>query len=466
MQNIEVDDSSFRDSSGFVFRYQGTLYRQVNQCFANAFDAYLDSGLHQALTERNYLVRHREQQLDDYRSDLAHKILKPERIPYISYPYEWCFGQLKDAALLTLDIQLLALDYGFSLKDASAFNVQFHQGRPIFIDTLSFEPYEQGTWVAYRQFCQHFLAPLALKAHCDHRLGKLAELYIDGVPLDLTSRLLPKRTWLSFNMLSHIHLHAKMQTRYGDKAHQTQAALKGADAMKVDKLRAMLKGLRNYIASLHWHTPSSEWGEYYQHTNYQDAAMQGKIALVEGYLSQRGTSASLLADIGANSGQFSRLASRYTEQVVAFDIDEVAVEHNYQQVRESGESHILPLVLDLFNPSAAIGWANGERSSFVSRGAFDVVIALALIHHLAISNNTPLEHIVRLLHHISRQQVIIEFVPKEDSQVQRLLASRKDVFPQYHQAGFEAALAGYFTIEAKDQIPHSCRTLYCLTKLS
>ncbi|WP_243974605.1 class I SAM-dependent methyltransferase [Vibrio natriegens] len=465
MQNIEINDSSFRDNCGFVFNYQGKLYRQVNVCFADEFDAYLRSGLHQELINNNYLVNHDEQELEGYQPEQLHKILAPEVIPYISYPYEWCFSQLKDAALLTLNIQLLALKYGFSLKDANAFNIQFYQGRPIFIDTLSFEQYQQGTWVAYRQFCQHFLAPLVLKVHCDHRLGKLAELYIDGLPLDLTSRLLPKRTWLNFNILSHIHLHAKVQNYYGNKPQKSTTQLNDARTMTKEKLQAMLQGLKTFVQSLHWQGKNSEWGQYYQHTNYHSDAMKAKHQLIEHYLNRRVTKANTIADIGANTGRFSRLAGNYAEQVVAFDIDEVAVEFNYQQICKDGESNILPLVLDLFNPSASIGWANCERSSFISRGSFDVVIALALIHHLAISNNTPLKHIIRLLHHITQEQLIIEFVPKEDSQTKRLLATRKDVFPEYHKAGFEAALKGYFKIDSRDDIPNSSRTLYCLTKV-
>ncbi len=185
--------SSFRDPSGFVFRHAGEVYRQVNAGYAGQFEHFLSSGLYDALVSKGYLIAHEDVSDPDIpRAPDCHRILKPRAIPYISYPYEWSFSQLKDAAMLTLRIQTVALKHGFVLKDASAYNIQFDQGRPVFIDTLSFETYQEGApWVAYRQFCQHFLAPLALMARIDVDLGKLLTTHIDCVPLSLASRLLP-----------------------------------------------------------------------------------------------------------------------------------------------------------------------------------------------------------------------------------------------------------------------------------
>ena len=210
--------SSFRDPSGFLFQQDGIIYRQVNLVCKDNYDHLMDSGLYQALINDNLLIPHEEADIEPLVPERAYRTIKPEVIPFVSYPYEWCFSQLKDAALTTLKVQRKALDFGMSLKDCSAFNIQFRKGRPVFIDTLSFEKYREGQpWVAYRQFCQHFLAPLALMGYKDVRLNQLFRVYIDGLPLDFTSCLLPWRTRLRFSLLSHLHLHARSQEHFADK---------------------------------------------------------------------------------------------------------------------------------------------------------------------------------------------------------------------------------------------------------
>ena len=211
---------SFRDPSGFIFTVNDTLYRQVNHLYKEEYDLIMSSGLYDHLKKSKTLVAHQEVSLDlSPDPQIAYKVIKPDPIAFISYPYEWCFSQLKEAAILTLAIAKRSLAYGMSLKDASAYNVQFKNGRAIFIDSLSFEKYIEGKpWIAYRQFCQHFLAPLALMAYRDVKMNQLLRTNIDGVPLDIASKLLPLRTRLNFGLLTHIHLHAKSQQRFADKA--------------------------------------------------------------------------------------------------------------------------------------------------------------------------------------------------------------------------------------------------------
>ena len=209
--------ASFRDPGGFLFVEGGVLYRQVNSVYKDDYDLLLRSGLYKTLTDAGLLVSHEEVSTDPPDPRIAYKIIRPEPIPFISYPYEWCFSQLKDAALATLEIQRQALAHGLSLKDASAYNVQFLDGKPVLIDTLSFEKLRLKPWVAYRQFCQHFLGPLLLMGLKDSRLGQLSRIFLDGVPLDLTSRLLPRRTRLRPGILMHIHLHAASQKHFASK---------------------------------------------------------------------------------------------------------------------------------------------------------------------------------------------------------------------------------------------------------
>ncbi len=449
--------ASFRDPSGFLFHHEGILYRQVNRSYAQDFELLKSSGLYDLLVEKGLLIPHREVSLDLARTKDAVRILQPEPVPFISYPYEWCFSQLKDAALTTLRIQRLALKRGMCLKDASAYNIQFHEGRPVLIDTLSFTVYQEGApWVAYRQFCQHFLAPLALMARCDIRLGALLRTHIDGVPLDLASRLLPWRTRLNPGLLMHIHAHARSQAKHQDRRQTGKTTRVGKNA-----LRGIIDSLKGTVAKLKWRPGGTEWGEYYDDTNYSDSALMAKRDHVGGMLDK--TDSRVVWDVGANNGFFSQVASDREMFTVAADIDPTAVEQNWRACRQGGRSHMLPLVMDLTNPSPGLGWGHEERDSFLDRGPADTVIALALIHHLAISNNVPLDRLAQFFARAGRH-LIIEFVPKNDSQVQRLLATREDVFPSYHKAGFEQAFAGCFEILEQVDIKGSERTLYLMRK--
>jgi len=451
--------ASFRDPSGFLFTRQGVLYRQVNRSYAEDYERLMTSGLYQKLVKAGFLVPHQEVDVPPAEAEMAFKVLQPERLPFISYPYEWSFSQLKDAALTTLAIQKRALKYGLSLKDASAYNIQFYQGKATLIDTLSFETYREGEpWVAYRQFCQHFLAPLALMAWRDVRLGQLLRVYIDGLPLDLVSALLPTRTRWNLHLYTHLHLHARAQKRYADVS---LAEARGQRKMNRQAMVGLIASLENAVRKLIWKAGGTEWAEYYDITNYTAEAFEHKRQLVAAWLEQ--TAPRLVWDLGANTGLFSRLAAERGAYTVAFDIDPAAVEQNYQQVKANRETRLLPLLLDLTNPSPAIGWRNRERESLLQRGPADLVMALALVHHLAISNNVPLESLAEFFAEAGRW-LIIEFVPKSDSQVQKLLRSRVDIFPDYRREGFERAFGQYFQIHQAVPLRQSERWLYLMEK--
>ncbi len=446
-------NASFRDPAGYIFTSsQGEILRQINPIGAAEFDLLHSSGLYEALTKKNYLIKHEE--VKNVHAD-AYKTIKPERLPFVSYPYEWSFGQLKDAALLTLFIQKAALKKGMSLKDASAYNVQFVQGKPVFIDTLSFEVYEEGKpWVAYKQFCQHFLAPVALAALTDIRTMQLLKSNIDGIPLDLAATLLPGTTKFKFSLATHIHLHAKTQQKYAGK-QTNQKEGKGVSRMA---MLGLIDNLVNAIKGIKWNPKGTEWGEYYTFTNYSDSSFDEKKKLVGDYIDK--VNPRSLWDLGANDGTFSSIAALKGIETVAFDIDPIAVEKNYRRVKHDHIS-MLPLQLDLTNPSNAIGWAHEERDSLENRGPADVVMALAIIHHISISNNVPLPKVADYLSRLGKH-VIIEFVPKEDSQVKILLATREDIFVDYHIEGFEKAFSEYFDVVQKNKVGDSLRTLYLL----
>jgi ribosomal protein L11 methylase PrmA len=255
----------------------------------------------------------------------------------------------------------------------------------------------------------------------------------------------------------HLHLHAWAQSRYAGSA--VSSAAKGK-TMSRTALLTLVQNLKSAVRGLSWKPAGTEWADYTSDNNYSDAATRSKRAQVVQHLS--GSGARTVWDLGANTGEYSRAAREVASHVVSFDVDPAAVERNYRRVRKESETGILPLLLDLTNPSPAQGWAGRERLSLADRGPADALLALALIHHLAIGHNLPLDRIASYLSHLGRL-LIIEFVPKSDSQVKRLLLSRPDIFPSYTKEGFEAAFCRDYEITAATRVEDSERWLYCMT---
>ncbi|MCX5815528.1 MAG: class I SAM-dependent methyltransferase [Proteobacteria bacterium] len=458
MSIIENIPSSFRDPSGALFYYNNILYRKINYIYKENYDQLMNSGLYDFLCKNNFLIRHNEIILEEIQLTDTYKIIKPEIVEFISYPYEWSFSQLKHAAILTLNIQKIALNYSMSLKDCSAYNVQFKNGKPIFIDTLSFEKYEEGKpWVAYRQFCQHFLGPLSLMSFKDVRLNQLLRVHIDGIPLDLAHSILPQRTRFMFGLLLHIHLHARSQKKFQNKAIQ-----KNKYKMSRSSLLGLIGNLESLINKINWIPKGTEWADYYEFTNYSDIAIKHKERVVSEIFDK--FDPGVVLDLGSNDGHFSRLIAEKAKQVISLDVDPACVEKNYLECIRNNETKILPLLIDLTNPSSGIGWQNRERLPFFERVKADTVVALALVHHLAIANNVPLNDVAVFFHKICRF-LIIEFVPKSDSQVKRLLSVRDDIFPCYTQQAFESAFMRHFVLRDTVKIEESERVLYFMERI-
>ncbi len=445
--------SSFRDPSGFLFYRGGSLFRQVNKVYREDFELMINSGLYKKLVGKRLLISYSGADIPPFEPEKAYKVIQPEIIPFISYPYEWSFSQLKDAALAILEIQKTAFEFGMSLKDCSAYNIQFYNGRPILIDTLSLQKYQAGEpWVAYRQFCQHFLAPLALMSLKDIRFNQLLRIYLDGIPLDFAKKMLP----FKISLFPHIHLHASVQSYFQDKQVKTSA-------YKVSNVsfRGLVDSLESAVSKLRWSAKGTEWGDYYDNTSYSSEAFEDKKAVVGNFLEK--IKPRNCWDLGANQGVFSRIAADKGINVVSFDSDPAAVENNYLECVKRGAGNILPLLIDLANPSPSIGWQNRERDSFIERGPADVVLALALIHHLAISHNLPLGKIAEFLSGIC-EFLIVEFVPKDDPQIKRLLATRKDIFDDYSRESFEREFSKLFALENSARLRDSGRNIYLMRK--
>jgi hypothetical protein len=453
----KVEPSSFRDLSGFVFCEDNRIFRQINVGYKANYDHLMNSGLYSELAEKSLLISHREVDPEMAPVPPAYKILQPEAVPVISYPYEWCFSALRDAALCTLTIQETALNHDMSLKDASAYNIQFLRGKPVFVDTLSFERYREGApWIAYGQFCRHFLAPLALMAYKDIRLQQLLRIHLDGIPLDLTAKLLPLRSRVNLSIFSHIHAHAASQRHFSRPQKDRREY-----SLSKFKLRAIVDDLKSCIAKIGIPREKSEWGEYYGKTNYSREAMRHKQEIAATLLDR--IQPESIIDLGGNTGLFSRIPGNSTVPVILLDIDPATVDDRYRAARTNGDGHVLPLILDVTNPSPAIGWCNEERKSAFERFKADTVLALAFIHHLAITNNTPLQKIAAFFNHICRR-LIIEWVPIEDSQIKRMLASRENIFSDYTRERFETAFGEHFTILDQTPVKDSLRVIYLMEK--
>ncbi|WP_276481963.1 hypothetical protein [Paraflavitalea pollutisoli] len=456
MTNYQQHPASFKDPSGFIYEAEGNLYRQVNQSYAAAYDQLMSSGLYQKLTGKKQLIGHREVAAPHPVTADHYKTLLPEVVPFISYPYEWSFEQLRDAALLTLQIMRTALDHGMILKDATPFNIQFVAGRPVFIDTLSFEPYVPSEpWVAYRQFCQCFLFPLYLEHYLKKDVQKILSVYIEGVPVDVTARLLPWKSNLNLGVWLHVYLQNTVQRGARKPATHTVQFQKKKLLDLLSHLESILQrfpGERTY---------KTTWNNYYDDSILSQEYLQAKEIIFNRFIGQLSVRNAL--DLGANDGYFSKLLAAQGIPVIASDVDGQCISRLYREVRKKNITNLLPLILDVANPSPAIGFHNRERAAFFSRLQTDLVLALALVHHLVIGKNIPLDLLADWFRDIA-PVLIIEFVPREDEKVQQMLASRQDVFQQYTRPVFEDTFSRHFTITAVEPVPGTHRLLYLMRR--
>ena len=449
--------SSYRDPSGYVFEDNGRVLRAIAPQYAKHYERLMGCGLYEDLIARDLLVMHEE--LSGHpEAPGAWRVIRPVMIPVITYPYEWCFSQLKDAALLTLDVMRVALDHGMILKDASAYNVQFVDCRPVFIDTLSFEAMDAPeAWAGYRQFCEQFLLPLALAAYLGPETSLILRSYVDGIPLGLGSRILPRRSLLDPTLLMHVHMHALAQESFAQRGTAERVGRRPS----FRGLLALVESLEAGVRRLKLPAGRSAWSEYYSDTNYSASAMASKAYVVGEMI--RVAAPRNAWDIGANDARFSEIARESGARILAIDSDWRAVDAAYQRIRREGAHGIDTIVWDLVNPSPNLGWRESERASLPRRDGPDLVIALAVIHHICIGRNVPTASFVEWLRD-SAPWAIVEFVPKEDSQTKRMLFGREDVFADYDQSHFETAAAEHFVVERSSAVEDSLRVIYLLRR--
>jgi hypothetical protein len=455
MSPLTALPSSYRDNDGFVFKKNDTYYRLIKPSYFSHYEVLMNSGLYKALTDAGRLVKHEEIDASSFSQAIDGKIILPEQIPFISYPYEWSFDMWRDAAIITLKIAAQALEYGMILKDATPFNIQFFKGRPVFIDTLSFEKYEEGTsWIAYHQFCECFLGSLLLM-HYGHRdLGKLFLVYPNGIPLDIIKSLLPLKSKFNVHVYLHIWLQAKMASKPEGEGSTKKEFAK-------QKLVTLLNGLISFVNGLSQKQMKSVWDDYYTDTILGNQYLDAKKVLVEKFVDS--ISIKNVIDLGANDGYFSLLLKDKAENIIATDFDSNCINELYRKIRKDKIRNIVPLVTTLNVPSPAIGWNNEERNSLTQRLHADVVLVLALVHHLAIGVNIPLSFIVKWLSEMGTY-LIIEFVPKSDEKVKQLLKNREDIFDDYNLISFQNKFSEYYEFLMEEKIGNTDRVLFLMKK--
>lgn len=448
--------SSFRDPSGFIFEKDGTLYRQVNTLFKDDFDLFITSGCYTELVKQGLLIPH--ETINDNLTGTAnyYVTLKPEPISLISYPFEWSFDMLRDASLLTLRLLNESIKHGLVLKDATPYNIQWHEGKLIFIDSLSFEKYDaEKPWIAYRQFCENFLSPLLLMHYSKLPLQQLLLAYPEGIPLPITKSLLPRKSRFSLHTYLHIYLHAKVSAKVDTSENRTAKFSK-------QKLLNLVSSLETLIIKLKKPEQTTAWSAYYAEAAQRDDYLTNKTAIIDGWLKKL-NSVKTAIDLGANDGLFSKLLASYGIKTIASDFDPICINNLYIDIRKSQETKVQPLVLDLSNPSPAIGVNNTERTAFLKRTKVDLATALAVIHHLAIGKNISFAQVADSFQQICNY-LIIEFVPKTDEKIQLMLQNKEDIYENYTEEKFTAAFRYYYDILEKEPVGNSGRVLYLMRK--
>lgn len=454
---MEFDSGSFRDRDGRVFRHNGAIYRALSESATADWRALSATKFFPRLMAEGKIIGSKEVAPPVALEPGWSAVLQHDVIPFISYPYEWPFAMLKDAALLQLETLLAAVKEDLILKDATSYNFQWVGSRPVLIDVSSFERMEPGRpWPGYRQFCQLFLNPLFLKAYRDIPYQAWLRGNLEGIDPEDCLKVMSKRDLLRPGVFKHVYLHAKLQSAYGHTKQDVNRTLQSAGFNK-ELIQSNLRALTKLVQGLEWKRKTSTWSEYADQNSYSAEERKGKESFVEKAADSRRRK--LVWDLGCNTGTFSRIAASHSDYVVAMDADPLTIDLLYRELKKSKTETILPLISNVANPGPDQGWKGLERKSLAVRGKPDLVLCLALIHHVVISANIPLREFVEWLASL-RSDLIIEFVNKQDPMVKKLLLNKKDIYVDYDQANLEAGLRERFEIRDTLTLASGTRTLY------
>ncbi len=457
------EPGSFRDPDTKVFRHDGAVFRCLTPRALSDWERLASTSFFKRLTAEHRVIP--TEQVRD-RAGLPAldakwaAVLKHETVPLVSYPYEWPFSMLRDAALLQLDVTLAALEEGMTLKDATPFNIQWVGSHPTFIDIGSFTAYHAGEpWMGYRQFCKLFLYPLLLQAYRNVSFHPWLRGSLDGIEAEQVRSMLRAQDYLRPGVLTHVYLQAKAQSRYEGSVRDIRADLRAA-GFDAELIKHNVARLRRLVEGLRWKRTRSTWSNY-QHTHtYQSDELRDKVAFVTQALTPRRWHR--VWDLGCNTGIYSRLASEHADYVLAIDADHVVIDRLYQTLQAEGCTNILPLISDCADPSPGLGWRGLERRPLNERGAPDLILCLALMHHLVIGRNIPLDELIGWLAGFGAE-LVIEFVGRDDPMVRQLLRHRADQDFDYSPDAMEAALARHFGTVRRQSLASGTRILYHAT---
>lgn len=451
------DPASFRDPASRVFHVDGDVYRMLSPEGLEGWHALRDSPCLNDWMADGRLVATEE------RIDNGSTLLKHQRIPFWSHPYEWSFSMLRDAALLQLDLLEEALRAGLTMKDATPYNVQFVDLKPVFIDVGSFRRYEEGEpWLGYRQFCQQFLYPLLLRAHADVPFQPLLRGSLDGIPPATARAFLRSSRVFKPGALLDVALQARADRSTADRSDDRDVRSElSAAGFSADMIIRNVRRLRKVIQKTRWTPSASSWSDYAScdHVAGQRSIKEAFVRQVAGQRHRR-----LIWDLGANDGHFAAAVAEVADVVVAMDADEVTVDSTYRNLNERGPRNVLPLVINLADPSPGLGWRGTERGRLEDRGTPDLVLILAVIHHLVIGANLPLASVVDWLATLGAE-VVLEWVPLDDPMSERLTANKRrhEVHADYTEQDLRRYCDRHFSVVAEQ--PCDNRRLFHLTPL-
>ncbi|MGI9352929.1 MAG: class I SAM-dependent methyltransferase [Rhizobiaceae bacterium] len=441
MKKAIRDPGSFRDSGAYIFSQDNRIFRGITPAGMDQYAELTESNILDLLCDKGLMI---ESRCIDFapedmigftgaRGEMPSVILEHPRIPLITYPYEWTFLQLKDAALAHLQLQLTGLEHGYVFSDATAYNMQFHEGGPVHIDVMSLKKYRDGQpWDGYNQFCREFLIPLLIESWAGLSFQSLYRGSLNGIGFDEALKILPRRKLLfSVTGLLHVYLHGK---RVLSKTAVSQDHSQKSIDLPKNRYKAILMQLQEFISGLSsGRNKSSYWKDYAKTNSYDEESRQKKMEFVRGWAGAE--KPGRIWDIGGNTGDYALAAIEAgAGQAIVVDGDIDSLEMAYETRFKAGKP-VMPLVMDLLNPTPNLGWKQTERRGLQERIDADGVIALALIHHLAIGGNIPLSDAVNWLLSFAPKGVI-EFVPKSDPMVKGLLNFRDDIFTDYDEETF------------------------------
>jgi hypothetical protein len=460
-----ADGGSFRDPDSRVFELGGNVVRGLTGDGLADWDAFVQSGLMAMLVEDGSLVETEPGDADALAALRSRDpdgswvaVLRHERVPFVTYPYEWTFSMLRDAALLQLQVTRKALAANLSLKDASPYNVQFRGSKPVFIDVGSFERARSGEpWLGYRQFCMLFLYPLLLEAYRGIPFQPWLRGSLEGIQPSHARALLRGSDTFRGGVLKHVALHAKLERRHAEGDKDVRRELREAGFHK-ELIEANLRGLEKLIRGLRAPGGQTEWSDYGTTCSYSDEDTRVKEDFVRTVVHRRPRT--LVWDLGANDGRYSRIASEGSRHTLAVDADPGVVERLYLALKAEDEGAILPLVWDVADPSPGLGWRERERLGLVDRGRPDLTLALALVHHLIIGRTIPMRELVDWFADLG-SELVVEFPDPDDVMVRRLLARKREgAHPDYTRSDFEDVLQSRFEVLSSAELPSRTRTLY------